>query len=106
MQLLCLVLQERNIQTSAEWRQQMGDVDVGILEHMRTNIKGGFDEEKHGPRIGFGNLKRYDGRTMIRTITLCTVVNTAVPKLKFFTYPDVCSHACGLCCSFLLCRGV
>lgn len=36
----------------------MGDVDVGVLEHMRTNIKGGFDEEKHGSRIGFGNLKR------------------------------------------------
>lgn len=36
----------------------MGDVDVSILEHMRNNIKGGFDEDKHGPRIGFGNLRR------------------------------------------------
>jgi hypothetical protein len=51
--------QERNIQTSAEWRQQMGHVDVSILQHMRDNIKGGFDDERHGPRIGFGNLKRW-----------------------------------------------
>eukprot|EP00775_Hariotina_reticulata_P011152 gene11152-11304_t len=50
---------ERNIQTSAEWRQQMCEVDVGILEHMRSSIKGGFDEERHGSRIGFGNLKRF-----------------------------------------------
>lgn len=50
---------ERNIQTSAEWRQQMGLVDVSILQHMRDDIKGGFDEERHGPRIGFGNLKRF-----------------------------------------------
>jgi hypothetical protein len=52
-------VQERNIQTSADWRQQMGHVDVSILQHMRDNIKGGFDEERHGPRIGFGNLKRW-----------------------------------------------
>lgn len=53
-----VTLQERNIQTSAEWRQQMSQVDVSILQHMRDNIKGGFDEERHGPRVGFGNLKR------------------------------------------------
>jgi hypothetical protein len=51
-------LQERNIQASASWRQQMGEVDMSILQHMRDSIKGGFDEERHGPRIGFGNLKR------------------------------------------------
>lgn len=51
-------MQERNIQTSADWRQQMSQVDVSILQHMRDNIKGGFDEERHGSRVGFGNLKR------------------------------------------------
>jgi hypothetical protein len=58
--MLCsaVLAQERNIQTSAEWRQQMSHVDVSILQHMRDNIKGSFDEERHGPRIGFGNLKR------------------------------------------------
>jgi hypothetical protein len=55
-----VLTQERNIQTSAEWRQQMCEVDVGILDHMRSNIKGGFDEERHSQRIGFGNLKRWN----------------------------------------------
>jgi hypothetical protein len=53
-----LLQQDRNIQSSTEWRQQLGEVDKSILEYMRSNIKGGFDEERHGPRIGFGNLKR------------------------------------------------
>lgn len=42
----------------------MSHVDVSILQHMRDNIKGGFDEERHGPRIGFGNLKRYVNAAM------------------------------------------
>lgn len=40
----------------------MGQVDVSILQHMRDNIKGGFDEERHASRVGFGNLKRWVGR--------------------------------------------
>jgi hypothetical protein len=56
---LCLLLpQDRNIQSSTEWRQQLGEVDKSILEYMRSSIKGGFDEERHGSRIGFANLKR------------------------------------------------
>lgn len=70
--LITAVLQERNIQTSAEWRQQMGDVDVSILEHMRSNIKGGFDEDKHGPRIGFGNLKRSVAHQPPMRLALCS----------------------------------
>ncbi|WIA29612.1 hypothetical protein OEZ86_012099 [Tetradesmus obliquus] len=50
---------DRNIQSSTEWRQQLGEVDKSILDYMRSSIKGGFDEERHGPRIGFGNLKRF-----------------------------------------------
>lgn len=53
-----MLLQERTIETSAAWRQAMGVVDVSVLQHMRDNIKDGFDEERHGPRVGFGNLKR------------------------------------------------
>ncbi|KAF6257921.1 P-loop containing nucleoside triphosphate hydrolase protein [Scenedesmus sp. NREL 46B-D3] len=50
---------DRNIQSSTEWRQQLGEVDKSILDYMRSSIKGGFDEERHSPRIGFGNLKRF-----------------------------------------------
>jgi hypothetical protein len=82
-------VQERNIQTSADWRQQMGHVDVSILQHMRDNIKGGFDEERHGPRIGFGNLKRW--------AAVCVAVTMA----------HACLDSCDVgpssqCCWFLL----
>ncbi len=43
---------------SAEWRHQISEVDTAVLEQLRRGIKGGFDEERHGPHIGFGNLKR------------------------------------------------
>ena len=36
----------------------MQDVDAGIFKHMREGIKGGFDEDRFGMRMGFGNLKR------------------------------------------------
>jgi hypothetical protein len=55
----CCCRQDRNIQSSTEWRQQLGEVDKSILDYMRSSIKGGFDEERHSPRIGFGNLKRW-----------------------------------------------
>lgn len=57
----CLPLylsQDRNIQTSAEWRRAMGEVDTGVFKHMREQIKGGFDEERYASRIGFASLKR------------------------------------------------
>lgn len=50
---------DRQLQGSAEWRQQMADVDRSVFVHLREGIKGGFDEEKFGSRIGFGNLKRF-----------------------------------------------
>lgn len=50
---------DRTIQTSSEWRRQMQEVDYQILKFLRENIKGGFDEERFGNRIGFTNLKRY-----------------------------------------------
>lgn len=51
-------VQERSVVSSAEWRSQMGAVDASVLGHLRSNIRGGFDEERHGPRVGFGNLNR------------------------------------------------
>lgn len=48
---------ERIVGSSAEWRRQIQDVDVAVLKHLRENIKDGFDEDKYGNRIGFGNLK-------------------------------------------------
>ncbi len=53
-----LLHQDRTAATSAEWRKQIQDVDVAIKRHLRENIAGGFDEERFGNRIGFGNLRR------------------------------------------------
>lgn len=50
--------QDRNASTSAEWRRQIQDVDASVRRHLRENINGGFDEERFGSRIGFGNLRR------------------------------------------------
>ena len=43
--------------TNAAWRQQIQQVDADILRSLRLNIHGGFDEERFGARVGFGNLK-------------------------------------------------
>lgn len=50
--------QDRQLQSSAEWRKQMAEVDRSVFTQLRENIKGGFDENQFGSRIGFGNLKR------------------------------------------------
>lgn len=44
--------------SSAEWRTNIQDVDVTVLEFLKTRVNGGFDEKKYGARVGFGNLKR------------------------------------------------
>jgi hypothetical protein len=36
----------------------MQDVDTAVLKQLRDGIKGGFDEERFGTRIGFSNLKK------------------------------------------------
>jgi hypothetical protein len=36
----------------------MADVDASVFHHLRDTVKGGFDEERFGSRIGFANLKR------------------------------------------------
>ncbi|EIE25943.1 hypothetical protein COCSUDRAFT_35468 [Coccomyxa subellipsoidea C-169] len=50
---------ERTIIKSSEWREQIQAVDRDCLQHLRKEIAGGFDEERFGSCIGFGNLKRY-----------------------------------------------
>ena len=49
---------DRQVQSSADWRRQMQEVDVSVLRQLREGIKGGFDEERFGARIGFANLKK------------------------------------------------
>ena len=50
--------QERAISSSAAWRASIADVDGAMLRCLREQVAGGFDEERFGARIGFGNLKR------------------------------------------------
>lgn len=47
--------------TSAEWRRAIQEVDGSVKQHLRGVIEGGFDEERFGARIGFGNLRRWGG---------------------------------------------
>ena len=53
-----MLSQDRQLQSSAEWRKQMAEVDRSVFTQLRDGIKGGFDEDRFGSRIGFGNLKR------------------------------------------------
>lgn len=52
------LVQDRTATTSAEWRKQIQEVDKSIRQHLREKINGGFDEERFGSRVGFGNLRR------------------------------------------------
>lgn len=50
---------DRSASTSVEWRKAIQEVDSSIKAHLRGSITGGFDEERFGSKIGFGNLRRY-----------------------------------------------
>ena len=52
-----LPIQDRSLTASGEWRQAIQQVDSAVLNHLRTEVAGGFDEEQFGNRIGFANLK-------------------------------------------------
>ncbi len=52
-------MQDRNVNTSADWRRAIQDVDSGVKRHLREQIVGGFDEEAFVHRIGFGSLRRW-----------------------------------------------
>ncbi|KAK9825379.1 hypothetical protein WJX81_007027 [Elliptochloris bilobata] len=50
---------ERTVSSSAAWRASIAEVDAATLRCLREQVAGGFDEERFGARIGFGNLKRF-----------------------------------------------
>lgn len=56
--------QERAISSSTAWRAQIAEVDAATLRCLREQVAGGFDEERFGARIGFGNLKRCAARLL------------------------------------------
>ncbi|MQM06872.1 hypothetical protein Taro_039703 [Colocasia esculenta] len=50
---------DRGTITNEEFRRQISLVDLDVMRHLRDNIKGGFDEEKFGPFVGFNHLREY-----------------------------------------------
>ncbi|XP_020575233.1 dynamin-related protein 5A [Phalaenopsis equestris] len=50
---------DRGTVTNEEFRRQISQVDIDILHHLRQNVKGGFNEEKFEPFIGFGSLRKF-----------------------------------------------
>lgn len=50
---------DRNTISNNEFRKQISQVDSEVLRHLREGVKGGFDEEKFRPYIGFGSLREY-----------------------------------------------
>lgn len=55
---LSFLSQERKVASSAaEWRAAIQKVDASVLQQLRENIEGGFDEAAFGERVGFAKLK-------------------------------------------------
>ncbi|KAK8706209.1 hypothetical protein V6N13_049784 [Hibiscus sabdariffa] len=50
---------ERNAVSNDEFRRQISQVDAEVLRHLHDGIKGGYDEEKFKPYIGFCSLREY-----------------------------------------------
>ncbi|KAI0491571.1 hypothetical protein KFK09_025831 [Dendrobium nobile] len=50
---------DRGMVTNEEFRRQISQVDLDVLHHLRQNVKGGFNEEKFEPFIGFGCLRKF-----------------------------------------------
>ncbi|KAG0495058.1 hypothetical protein HPP92_006052 [Vanilla planifolia] len=50
---------DRGLVSNEEFRRQISQVDVEILRHLRESVKGGFNEEKFGPYVGFGCLREF-----------------------------------------------
>ncbi|KAE8703262.1 Dynamin-related protein 5A [Hibiscus syriacus] len=48
---------ERNAVSNDEFRRQISQVDAEVLRHLHDRIKGGYDEEKFKPYIGFCSLR-------------------------------------------------
>lgn len=50
---------DRGTISNDEFRKQISQVDSEVLRHLNEGVKGGFDEEKFKPYIGFGRLRDY-----------------------------------------------
>lgn len=50
---------DRSTVSNDEFHRQISHVDSEVLRHLREGVKGGFDEEKFRPYIGFSRLKEY-----------------------------------------------
>ncbi|XP_007021505.2 PREDICTED: dynamin-related protein 5A [Theobroma cacao] len=50
---------DRNTISNDEFRRQISQVDAEVLRHLNDGIKGGYDEEKFRPYIGFSSLREY-----------------------------------------------
>ncbi|KAM3332153.1 hypothetical protein ACQJBY_027773 [Aegilops geniculata] len=50
---------DRGTISNDEFRRQICQVDIDVLQHLRDGVKGGFNEEKFGPYIGFSCLRKY-----------------------------------------------
>ncbi|KAB1216616.1 Dynamin-related protein 5A [Morella rubra] len=50
---------DRSNISNEEFRRQISQVDSEVLRHLSEGVKGGFDEEKFRPHIGFGRLRDY-----------------------------------------------
>ncbi|KDP20233.1 hypothetical protein JCGZ_08632 [Jatropha curcas] len=50
---------DRSTISNDEFRRQITQVDSEVLRHLRDGIKGGFDEDKFRPYIGFSSLRDY-----------------------------------------------
>ncbi|KAL4334184.1 hypothetical protein GQ457_07G014650 [Hibiscus cannabinus] len=50
---------DRSTVSNDEFRRQISQVDTEVVCHLRDGIKGGYDEEKFKPYIGFCSLREY-----------------------------------------------
>ncbi|KAE8713640.1 Dynamin-related protein 5A [Hibiscus syriacus] len=50
---------DRTTVSNDEFRRQISQVDAEVLRHLHDGIKGGYDEEKFKPYIGFCSLREY-----------------------------------------------
>ena len=50
---------DRGTISNEEFRRQICQVDIDVIKHLREGVKGGFNEEKYGPYVGFSRLRKY-----------------------------------------------
>ncbi|XP_074311104.1 dynamin-related protein 5A [Silene latifolia] len=50
---------DRNTVSNDEFRRQISQVDTEVMHYLRDGVKGGFDEEKFRPFIGFSALREF-----------------------------------------------